>query len=244
MRLLLALPLALLLTSCGQPTPEQKKAQADALIIEVGQAPEQKKDGIAVMVVVDTSGSMDGSVTDSGGTRTPKFQIARRCVAKVFDQVRTFASQHPNKEIVVGLNGFSSSSYVVLSPASIRSMNEQTISDAVQKIGSNGGTAIGDAIVEAKKSLDSLGYKHSHILTITDGENGSGRDPGEVAQAFAKLPPSQSASLYLIGFDVGTGSFQNVKNAGSLVLSASDENELMGTMKFVFGEKILAEQPE
>ncbi|MEP7273396.1 MAG: hypothetical protein ABI882_17990, partial [Acidobacteriota bacterium] len=113
---------------------------------------------------------------------------------------------------------------------------------AIDQMRTGRGTAIGDAIVFARKKLDQTGYSKLNILTITDGENTSGEDPGAVARALNKLP--SSPALYLIGFDVAANTFRAVKDAGSLVFSANNEAELRSTTDFVLGTKILAERPE
>jgi hypothetical protein len=58
------------------------------------------------------------------------------------------------------------------------------------------------------------------------------------------LPDENRASIYFIAFDIAAAKFEAVRNAGGLVLAASNETELQQTLDYVLTGKILAEQPQ
>jgi hypothetical protein len=46
-----------------------------------------------------------------------------------------------------------------------------------------------------------------------------------------------------VAFDVAATKFNAVKDSGGLILAASDETDLKGTLDYLLTGKILAEQP-
>lgn len=255
LKLIPVFALIFILSSCGD-TPEKKAERVNAIQQQItpavpivppsANAPTAPAsasliDGVAVLILVDISGSMDSSVKNSANQNERKLDIAKRRVLDIVKQTEAYALQHPDRKIVLEVSTFSSErtyrAVVPVAPPSVK-----IAEPLVNAIVIEGGTAIGDAMIAAKKDLDSSNMARMHIITITDGENGGGADPADVAAAFAKLasPPA----LYLIGFDVNASVFDGVKKAGSLVLSAQNEAELQKTLDFVLGSKILVEKPE
>ena len=229
------------LASCGEITQAQRDAQANRLVAQLT-APAPSVDGTAIMLVIDTSGSMDSHVKNASGADEIKLNIAKRCATQFVDKIKKFGEEHPDKKISLGICAFSSSTFIVVEPKLLSEPTEYY--ERINKLRSGGGTAIGDAMVFAKQKLDATGLSQKHILVITDGENGNGEDPAAVVAALAKVPADRAAATYLIGFDVGANTFNTVKDAGSLVLSANNEAELLNTTNFVLGTKILVEKPE
>ena len=62
----------------------------------------------------------------------------------------------------------------------------------LQQMRPDGGTPIGDAIVEVKQKLDATELRRMHILVVTDGETGWTFEPGD-AGALAKLLSTASS---------------------------------------------------
>lgn len=247
--LFLLLPCLLFLASCGD-TPEKKADRVNSIQQQlVPPAPPTTPaaavsldlNGVAVMILVDISGSMGSPVINASGKREMKLDIAKRRVLDIIRQTEAYAAAHPDRKILLEVSTFSSSNtYKAVVPANSPSVAAAT--SLVNAIVIEGGTAIGDAMIAAKRDLDSTHMSKIHIITITDGENGEGADPADVAVAFSKLP--LPPSLYLIGFDVSASVFDGVKKAGSLVLSAQNEAELQKTLDFVLSSKILLENPD
>src|SRR4030095_9845407 len=59
---------------------------------------------------------------------------------------------------------------------------------AIGAMHADGGTPIGDAMVEAKRALDATGLSRRHLLVVTDGENTDGFRPADVAAAIGRRP--------------------------------------------------------
>src|SRR6185503_10057327 len=120
--------------------------------------------------------------------------------------------------------------------------DEKRAATQLSKVWPTGGTPIGDAVMEAKLKLDRSGYRRNHILVITDGQNTSGYAPADVVNVITRLSEERRASLYFVAFDVAAEYFKSTREAGALVLGASNERELQQTLDYVLTGKILAEQ--
>jgi Ca-activated chloride channel family protein len=125
-------------------------------------APVAVRDG-AVALCIDTSGSM--SAADVQPTRADAaLRAARAFIDAVPDGTR------------ISIVAFSSSAEVVM-PASD---DKDAVRDALARVPPpNGGTAIGDALVVAARSLPHVA--HRAIVLVTDGVNNGGSDPLDVA---------------------------------------------------------------
>jgi hypothetical protein len=204
-----------------------------------------RQDGIAAAVLMDTSGSMSGSVADIDGQPKPKIEIARRAAIDCVRQFEEYSRKNPDRKVLVGVYEFSSRDrgqscrqVVPLGPP-----DSAAAAPAINAMVPSGGTPIGDAMIQAKLDLDLTGMSRRHILVVTDGQNNRGYSPGDVANALSRIPEEERASLYFIAFDVGADQFDAVKDAGGLVLAASSGNDLKQTLDFVLTGKILVEQP-
>ncbi|MBA2506974.1 MAG: VWA domain-containing protein [Thermoleophilaceae bacterium] len=136
----------------------------------------------AVMLVTDISGSMEA--TDVNPTRLQAARVASY----------RFLEDAP-KDLRVGLVAFSDSIRAVEAPATDRA----PIRDTMQRLGPQGGTATGDALDAALRSLKSRKSSSSGVETkkppaaivlLSDGAHTSGKDPVEVAREAkeAKIP--------------------------------------------------------
>lgn len=205
-----------------------------------------RKDGIGVAVLVDVSGSMNAGVPDADGHRRPKIAIARRSVLNLLGQCDKFARENPARNIQVGVYEFSSRDRElpcrVVIP--IGPLDLDAARAAVERMRPNGNTPIGDALIQAKMDLDLTGLTRLHVLVVTDGENNQGYAPTDVVNAMMALPDEHRASVYFIAFDIAAERFNSVRDAGGLVLAASNETELQQTLDYVLTGKILAEQPQ
>jgi Mg-chelatase subunit ChlD len=204
-----------------------------------------RQDGIAAAVLMDTSGSMSGSVMDIDGQSKPKIEIARRAAIDCVRQFEEYTRKNPDRKVLVGIYEFSARDkgqscrqVVRLGPP-----DSAAAAPAINAMVPSGGTPIGNAMIQAKLDLDLTGMSRRHILVITDGQNNRGYSPGDVANALSRIPEGERASLYFIAFDTGADQFTAVKDAGGLVLAASSGGDLKQTLDFVLTGKILVEQP-
>jgi len=226
-----------------KPAPVNTAAAIDKLIRPPASV--SRKDGVAAAILIDTSGSMKDTVADSGGQRLAKYDIARRCLLKIVRQTEGFAKEQPDQPLLVGIYEFSARegknphfrNIVPLAPP-----DAAAAENVLRNLPLGNGTPIGDTIVQAKRDLDATGLSRLHILVITDGENNLGYDPGSVVQAIARLPEDQRPGVYFVAFDVAAAVFKTVKDAGALVLSATNEKELQEQLDFIMGNKILLEK--
>jgi len=204
-----------------------------------------RQDGIAAAILMDTSGSMSGSVTDLDGRQRPKIEIARRAAVDCVRQFEEFSRKNADKKVLVGIYEFSARDRGPSCRQVVRlgQPDSITAAPAINAMVPSGGTPIGDAMIQAKLDLDLTGISRRHILVITDGQNNRGYSPGDVANALSRIPEEERASLYFIAFDTGADQFNAVKEAGGLVLAASSGGDLKQTLDFVLTGKILAEQP-
>ena len=250
--LAMALVLLILLSrisSCGQqhPSPSRsfalRKNPIESMLstsTSVG-----RKEGTAAVILMDTSGSMRDSVNDSDGLRKPKIVIARRAVVDAVRRFSDSAPKNPERPLLVGVYEFSTREHL----PSCRRVIDLAAPDlaatarAVGKMQPEGGTPIGDAMIAAKRDLDATGLTHRHILVVTDGKNNVGYSPGNVASAMARQAEGDRASIYFIAFDIGESVFNEVKEAGGLVLGASNATDLNQALDFILTGKILVEQP-
>jgi len=234
-------------SSPGTPIVSQPKVVANPILGQLQQyAQTTPREGIAIGVALDISGSMDETVADQDGGTQAKIIIARRCVMNILKETNAFAQKHPEQAIEVGIFEFSSRQgqpscrqVVPFGP-----VKPEISQKAIERMHAKGGTPIGDAIVTVKQKMNLTGLKQQHLLVITDGENNQGYDPGDVVNAIYRLPDEQIASVYFFALDVAANKFNKVRDAGGLVLAASNEQGLQQTLDYVLAGKILVEQPE
>ncbi len=147
---------------------------AAALVVAMAQPIlnlEVARNDASVMLVIDTSGSMDAS--DVSPTR---LDAARSAAHSLIDNL-------PNNARV-GLIGFST--YPTL--ASPLTDNRDTVASAIDGLQVGGGTATGDALALAIKELTpatktaSNGAAPTMIVLLTDGVTNRGSDPLQAAQ--------------------------------------------------------------
>jgi len=153
------------------------------------------RDG-GVALCIDTSGSM--SATDVQPTR------AQAAVAAS----RTFIDALP-AGTQIAILAFASGAAVIF-PASDDRTAAAAALDALPP--PNGGTAIGDCLLLAARSLPPL--RKRAIVLVTDGVNNSGNDPIDAARRIA----ADRIAIYTIG--IGTA------NSGQLIPGTSEEADL------------------
>ena len=208
-------------------------------------APAQRREGVAAAILIDTSGSMQDRVQDTDRILRRKIDIAQRAAIKLVNQFDAFARDHADQVIYVGIyefsqrfKGSSTRTVIKLGPP-----NPAAAAPAISKMIADGDTPIGDAMIVAKRDIDATGLSRRHILVITDGENNKGYSPQNVTQVISTQAPEDRASIYFVAFDIAATKFNSVRDSGGLVLAASNESDLQGTLDYLLSGKILAEQP-
>ncbi|MFB6108862.1 MAG: VWA domain-containing protein [Haloplanus sp.] len=130
-------------------------------------------EAVAVQIVLDASGSMEGS-------RTAEAKTAAKTLAE--------SVLNANADNRVGVTFFSADGYdsgaqVQLSVAAADSQNVSAVQTEIDTLPADGGsTAIGEGILTADDDLgtDPDGLRHVMIV-VTDGQNNAGTDPSTAA---------------------------------------------------------------
>ncbi len=203
------------------------------------------REGTAAAILVDVSGSMREAVRDAKGGSSPKIEVARRCVQALVAQAEKHVKANPGSPVRLAIFEFSSRDRMpsVRPVLPLGPPDAASAAKALARMQADGGTPIGDAMIEAKRALDRAGVAKQHLLVVTDGQNTRGYRPGDVASAMNRLPDDERAALYFIAFDVDEKHFEAVKQEGGLVLSARNEAQLGETLDYVLTGKILVEKP-
>ena len=202
------------------------------------------REGIAAAIVIDVSGSMKEEVEGENRRDERKIEIARRAARGLVEQFARYADDHPKETVLLGIYEFSERSGkedcrpVIPMGAPDRTRAEQ----ALAALRADGGTPIGNAMIFAKRVLDSTGLTRKHLLVVTDGENTDGFKPDDVAVAFNRRPEAERPSLYFVAFDIEASRFNPVKDAGALVLGAANATELNSRLDALLRGNILLEK--
>ena len=103
-----------------------------------------------------------------------------------------------------------------------------------------GGTAIGEALREARPDLYRAGVFRKYLLVVTDGENTSGRSPDEVVREISRKSEG-AVQVYFVAFDTSPEKFAFLKEVGGDVIGAGTGAELRQALDGIYQGKILAE---
>src|SRR5947209_477545 len=193
--------------------------------------------GAAVAILVDTSGSM---AQDAPGDTRPKYIVAREAIEAMLDATDAFVARRPDFPIKIGLYSFSSSVRTLLT---IQPYDRATIRFALARLPQpGGGTAIGEALREARPDLYRAGVFRKYLLVVTDGENTSGRSPDRVAREIFRKSEG-AVQVYFVAFDTSLEKFAFLKDVGGDVIGAGTGAELRTALDGIYQGKILAEAP-
>jgi uncharacterized protein with von Willebrand factor type A (vWA) domain len=194
--------------------------------------------GAAVAILIDTSGSMkDNAPADS----RPKYLVARAAIEAMLDATDAFVAKRPDFPIKIGIYSFSSGVRVL---RRIEPYDREAIRLALEKVPRpGGGTAIGEALREARPDLYRAGVFRKYLLVVTDGENTSGRSPDEAAREIWNKSQG-SVQVYFVAFDTSPEKFAFLKDAGGAVIGAGTGAELQQALDGIYQGRILAEAPD
>jgi Mg-chelatase subunit ChlD len=192
--------------------------------------------GVAVVILLDTSGSMGDPVP--GATQT-KDRVARKAIGSMLKATEEFTQAHPDRKVRVSLMHFSGTVSVDLPTTDY---SAEAVNRALARIPApDGNTAIGEGLREARRELYRSGCLSKHILVITDGENTTGVDPEKMAREIHKRS-DERVKLYFVAFDTDPKKFRFLEDIGGTVLSAKGEVQLEASLKEIYEDKILAEE--
>jgi Mg-chelatase subunit ChlD len=238
-RLTAALVLPGLFLACEPNVRRERSARADAAPEAESDAPYQAEVeeglGAAVAILVDTSGSMRERVP---GDSRPKYVVAQEALEAMLDATDAFIARRPDFPVKIGVYSFASS---VRRLRSIQPYDRDAIRRTLVDLPRpGGGTAIGDAMREARPDLYRAGVFRKYLLVVTDGENTNGRSPADVAREI--WGKSQGGvQVYFVAFDTSPEKFAFLKSVGGDVIGAGTGAELRTALDGIYQGKILAE---
>ena len=234
---MLLLPLVLL--ACESRRDRERSARESAASAPDPGAPYQSEVeeglGAAVAILIDTSGSMKERAP---GDSRPKHVVAQQALEAMLDATDAFVARRPDFPIKIGVYTFSSSVRTLrpIQPYD-RAAIRQVLADLPRP---GGGTAIGDAMREARPDLYRAGVFRKYLLVVTDGENTNGRSPDAVAREIWEKS-GHGVQTYFVAFDTDPGKFAFLKDAGGDVIGAGTGTELRTALDGIYQGKILAE---
>jgi Mg-chelatase subunit ChlD len=211
----------------------QKSQESDAPY----QAEVEEGLGAAVAILVDTSGSMKEKAP---GDSRPKYVVAQEALEAMLEATDAFVARRPDFPIKIGVYSFSSSVHVLrpIQPYD-RAAVRATLASLPRP---GGGTAIGEAMREARPDLYRAGVFRKYLLVVTDGENTNGRDPESVARDIWRKSEG-GVQTYFVAFDTSPEKFAFLKDVGGDVMGAGTGVELRTALDGIYQGKILAEAP-
>ena len=203
--------------------------------------PAETEEGLGAAIVIDVSGSMQRPVDGVDGRRDDARSTSPAGRLAIWSSNsrgmrRTTATSRCSSASTSSASGTDS-------PIAGRSIpmgapDRQRADAALARLRADGGTPIGNAMIGAKRELDRTGLSRRHLLVVTDGENTNGFAPDRVAAAIGRRPETERPSIYFVAFDIAANRFNSVREAGGLVLPASNARDLNETLDMLLRGKI------
>jgi Mg-chelatase subunit ChlD len=191
--------------------------------------------GAAVAILIDTSGSMRERA--EGDTR-PKHVVAQEALEAMLDATDAFVAKRPDFPIKIGIYTFASSVSRILP---IQIYDRDVVRGALRQVPRpGGGTAIGEAMRDARPDLYRAGVFRKYLLVVTDGENTNGRDPDEIARDIFRKSEG-AVQIYFVAFDTSPDKFAFLESVGGDVIAAGSGPELRTALDGIYQGRILAE---
>lgn len=223
------------LSSCKAVKHDERPAAREAESSAPYQAEVDEGLGAAVAILVDTSGSMKERTP---GDSRPKHVVAREAIEAMLDATDAFVARRPDFPVKIGVYSFSSG---VRTLRSIQPYERAAVKAALANLpGPGGGTAIGEALREARPDLYRAGVFRKYLVVVTDGENTNGRSPETVAREIWSKSQG-GVQVYFVAFDTAPEKFGFLKEVGGDVIGANTGAELKTALDGLYQGKILAE---
>lgn len=177
----------------------------------------------AVVVVVDTSGSMN----DDDGTGRIKIDGARDAVIEFLRAVpvATPVELRTYPGGAAGSDGCAGGVAVAPLGSSLTSIDAH-----VRQMTADGGTPTASALQAAADDLHQAGYDHGTVVLVSDGESNCGADPCEVAKSIEQTGLDVTVDTVGFQLDAQTGGRDQMQciadSTGGVFVEASDSVQL------------------
>ena len=204
--------------------------------------------GVALVIVMDVSGSMGDSVRDAKGQLAPKSKIAHRALEKIARQIEAATTKSASgaaRKVQAGLltfDGRPARTAVEFGPFDA----EKLIAWARKSQRLGNGTRLGGALEAGVRMVLGSDLPRKHVLVITDGLNNVGPDPAAVLPGLKREAERKQAgfAVHFVAFDVAASVFAPVKKLGATVVGAADEVQLNARLGDILQHQILLEDEE
>ena len=191
--------------------------------------------GASIAIVIDNSGSMK---EEAEGDSRPKYIVAREALEAMIASTDSFVARQPDFPINVGIYRFSSR---VTPMAPVARYDRARLMEALDEMPQpDGGTAIGNAMDEARADLYRAGTFRKYILVVTDGENTTGRSPRRVAEEINRRSEG-AVRMYFVAFDIDAERFAFLRDVRGEVVGARNGDALRERLDEIYRGKILSE---
>lgn len=212
---------SLLCTGCP-PSPDTSNARLDALGISMvgSSAVAALQSGVAVSIIFDTSGSMEGE----------RLQIAKQTFNQTISP-RLMASKIPVEHSIISCGGSAS----VIQP---NALLEGQALDVVNTFNAGGGTPLGESILEAYNQLASSHREQKFIFILSDGE-ATGVDPRIIIQGMKAR--GVEVGIFVVGFQTSRENYAPISELGGSVMMADDAKALESVCDAIFKQILRVE---
>ncbi|UTI40527.1 MULTISPECIES: VWA domain-containing protein [Niallia] len=176
---------------------------------------------LALMIVLDRSGSMDGS----------KFSLAKEAAARSVELLQ--------ESDTLGFIAFDDKPWVIVEPKPLK--NKEEVVDKIRSVPVGGGTEIYGSLVEAYDQISDLDVKRKHIILLTDGQSATNNNYEELINNGSKK--NVTLSTVALGADAdrnlleelaefGAGRFYDVQDS-TVIPSILSRETVMATRTYI-----------
>ncbi|MEK4441152.1 MULTISPECIES: VWA domain-containing protein [Niallia] len=176
---------------------------------------------LALMIVLDRSGSMDGS----------KFSLAKEAAARTVELLQ--------ETDTLGFIAFDDKPWVIVEPKPLK--NKEEVVDKIRSVPVGGGTEIYGSLLEAYEQISDLDVKRKHIILLTDGQSATNNNYEELINNGSKK--NVTISTVALGADadrnlleklaeMGAGRFYDVQDS-SVIPSILSRETVMATKTYI-----------
>ena len=186
-----------------------------------------EKEGLDIMLVIDTSGSMEEKDYAWEGVRSSRMEVAKKTLW-------AFIQSRPNDRL--GMVVFGEEAFTQAPLSTDHSGLKPFVEQIQIGLAGAGGTAIGDGMAIAAQRLKQLDAPSKIMIVLTDGAANRGHDPKEIAYACAQL----GIRVYPIAMGGGAENLMHILGMREDV----DDSSLAGIAQITKGKAFAAQSAQ